>query len=180
MGCFLVTASQYFAFTMQNISQRLRCSTTPVSTFPLRCRDTHRPAKPSPLFTSQNRTQPGLCNSRPSGALPLRCYASPYSAFPLLRNAQLSCAVAVLFNSLPFLCNATQGRARRTQAFAVLGQAALSSAIAPPGTAHPRRCFVRRAYQPAFSSGKKFASSVMRPNFSAVPPRLFPSSSSIL
>lgn len=99
-----VTASQYFAFTMRNISQLLHFSATPVSTFPLRCRDTHRPAKPSPLFTSQNRTQPGLCNSRPSGALPLRCYASPYSAFPLLRNAQLSCAVAVLFNSLPFRC----------------------------------------------------------------------------
>lgn len=58
-----VTASQYFAFTMQNISQRLRCSTTPSSTFPLRCRDTHRPAKPLLFFWFQNRTQPALCSS---------------------------------------------------------------------------------------------------------------------
>jgi hypothetical protein len=45
----------------------------------------------------------------PRAALTLRhdsnlCIAMPYSAFPLLRNAELSCAVAVLFNSLPFRC----------------------------------------------------------------------------
>ena len=57
------TASQYFAFTMLNISQQLRCSTTPGSTFPLRCRDTHRPAKPLLFFWFQNRTQPILCSS---------------------------------------------------------------------------------------------------------------------
>ena len=45
----------------------------------------------------------------PRAALTLRhdsnlCIAMPYSAFPLLRHAELSCAVAVLFNSLPFRC----------------------------------------------------------------------------
>ena len=58
-----VTVSQYFAFAMRNISQRLRCSTSSVSTFPLRCRDTHRPAKPLLFFWFQNRTQPALCSS---------------------------------------------------------------------------------------------------------------------
>lgn len=57
------TASQYFAFTMRNISQPLHFSATPVSAFPLRCRDTHRPAKPLLFFWFQNRTQPALCSS---------------------------------------------------------------------------------------------------------------------
>lgn len=58
-----VTASQYFAFTMRNVSQLLHFSATPVSAFPLRCRDTHRPAKPLLFFWFQNRTQPALCSS---------------------------------------------------------------------------------------------------------------------
>lgn len=90
-----VTASQYFAFTMQNISQRLRCSTTPSSTFPLRCRDTHRPAKPLLFFWFQNRTQPILCSSWPCGAPPLRCYlclASLRHSLPRITLLFLCCA----------------------------------------------------------------------------------------
>ena len=45
-----VTVSQYFVFAMRNVSRLLRCSTSSVSTFPLRCRDTHRPAKPLLFF----------------------------------------------------------------------------------------------------------------------------------
>lgn len=102
-------------------------------------------------------TSPSLCETSPSSSVaaprqsPLfHCVAeiriAPRSlccssgsktelslSYAVLGRAALRLSAAVLFNSLPFLCNATQGRARRTQAFAVLGQAALSSAIAPFG-----------------------------------------------
>ena len=90
-----VTASQYFAFTMRNISQPLHFSTTSVSTFPLRCRDTHRPAKPLLFFWFQNRTQPILCSSWPCGAPPLRCYlclASLRHSLPRITLLFLCCA----------------------------------------------------------------------------------------
>lgn len=87
---------------------------------------------------------------------PLLCFAKLSLSSPLLGEAGLGIAVAMLLKSSQLL--------RRSR----------------PSHAVLSHCPVRRAYQPAFSSGKKFASSVMRPNFSAVPPRLFPSSSSIL
>lgn len=125
-----VTASQYFAFTMRNVSQLLHFSATPVSAFPLRCRDTHRPAKPLLFFWFQNRTQPILCSSWPCGAPPLRCCAFQLSAVPLQCHAGRSKAHPSLRRSGP-------------------GRAVLS------------HCPVWRAYQPAFSSGKKFASCIM-------------------
>lgn len=39
------------------------CYTFQLFADPLRCRDTHRPAKPSLFFWFQNRTQPALCSS---------------------------------------------------------------------------------------------------------------------
>lgn len=90
-----VTVSQYFAFAMRNVSQPLRCSTSSVSTFPLRCRDTHRPAKPLLFFWFQNRTQPILCSSWPCGAPPLRCYlclASLRHSLPRITLLFLCCA----------------------------------------------------------------------------------------
>lgn len=88
---------------------RLRCITTPVSAFPLRCRDTHRPAKPSLFFWFQNRTQPAhavlgraalhlsiamhgcsshfLCCARLNQALPLLCFSTLCRSFAVLSIA---------------------------------------------------------------------------------------------
>lgn len=108
------------------------------------------------LVPKQNSAYPMQFLAVRRSASPLLCFAKLSLSSPLLGEAGLGIAVAMLLKSSQFL--------RRSR----------------PSHAVLSHCPVRRAYQPAFSSGKKFASSVMRPNFSAVPPRLFPSSSSIL
>ena len=92
-------------------------------------------------------TSPSLCKTSPSGSVAaprqsplflcvaeiriaprsLRCSSGSKTelslSYAVLGRAALHLSAAVLFNSLPFLCNATQGGARRTQAFAVLVRA---------------------------------------------------------
>lgn len=102
------------------------------------------------------------------------------NASPSLCETSPSSAIASLRQSPLFHCAAEIRIVPQSLRRSGPGHAVLSLRRSGPGRAILSHRPVRRAYQPAFSSGKKFASSVMRPNFSAVPPRLFPSSSSIL
>lgn len=163
------------------------------------------------FFSTPLQTLSGRCTSITTRrqATHFLCHALPYSAFPLLGEAGLGIAAAILFNSLLFLCFAeiriapqslrcsSRPKTELSRAYAVLGRAALRLSAAMPGrtplflccarrnpaelsfafahpidampchceahqiTANPFHCPVRRAYQPAFSSGKKFASCIM-------------------
>lgn len=119
-----------------------------------------------------------LCAATLYFAMPLPCPSAQRPADALLNIACLCSSATMLFTSMlflccachrvspfintsPFLCCATRSSAPPFLAFAQLFASLLFLCCAPPGTAYPRRCFVRRAYQPAFSSGKKFASCIM-------------------
>ena len=119
-------------------------------------------------YTLLRCTIPLIHVTNPRIALAFLCAETLYFAIPLPCSSAHRNAAALLFNSLPFLCFAWQSGAGHCRRYALQNLAILN------------RCPVRRANQPAFSSGKKFASCIRQLNFSAVPPRLFPSSSSIL
>lgn len=132
-------------------------------------------------------TSPSLCKTSPSGSVaalrqsPLfHCVAeiriAPQSLccssgsktelslpYAVLDCAALHLSAAVLFNSLPFLCCAQQNSASPLLASAPpLRFKAVQNHCDPWLTSASRcHCPVRRAYQPAFSSGKKFASCIM-------------------
>lgn len=137
------------------------------------CKTLLRPAFAVLCITPPCHCFSGHIKATRSDTQPSRVTASQCFAFAVLRKAALFSAIAPRCVDLRYdsiLCIS----------FAVPLGTAPRRCDAPPGLAVPGRCFARRAYQPAFSSGKKFASCTMQPNFSAVPPRLFPSSSSIL
>jgi hypothetical protein len=106
-------------------------------------------------------TSPSLCETSPSGSV------------AALRQSPLFHCVAEIRIAPQSLCCSSGSKTELSLPYAVLDCAALHLSVAtpcaaslflccaPPGTAYPRRCFVRRAYQPAFSSGKKFASCIM-------------------
>lgn len=106
-------------------------------------------------------------------ALAFLCAATLYFAIPL-PCPPAQCPAAALLNNAPLLF-----------ATPLLRLSMLYPAVAFPGASRrlismPSHRPVRWASQPTFSSGKKFASCIMYPNRSSVPPRLLPSSSSIL
>lgn len=106
-------------------------------------------------------TSPSLCKTSPSGSV-----AAP-------RQSPLFHCVAEIRIAPRSLCCSSGSKTELSLSYAVLGRAALHLSVAtpcatslflccaPPGTADLRRCFTRRPYQPAFSSGKKFASCIM-------------------
>lgn len=106
-------------------------------------------------------------------ASPSLCETSPSSSVAAPRQSPLFHCVAEIRIAPRSLCCSSGSKTELSLSYAVLDCAALHLSVAtpcaaslflcsaPPGTADPRRCFVRRAYQPAFSSGKKFASCIM-------------------
>ena len=118
----------------------------------------------------------------PMQFLTVRRSASPLLCLAVLRFSFAARGATSLDLALPLLSLSTQcpAPAIPLRICALRVAAVRCHRKAYPSDATHRRRPVRRPYQPAFSSGKKFASCIMQPNFSAVPPRLFPSSSSIL
>lgn len=145
-----------------------------------------------PRYASPRKASAVLLVPKQNSAYPMQFLAVRRSASPLLGFSTLCLSFATRGTSpqrlatamprpaSPLLCPARLCPAIPLRICALRVAAVRCHRKAYPSDATHRHCPVRRAYQPTFSSGKKFASSVMRPNFSAVPPRLFPSSSSIL
>ena len=120
------------------------------------------------LISTPSHRAPLLLNTSPS-----LCKTSPSGSISALRQSPLFHCVSEIRIAPRSLCCSSGSKTELSLPYAVLDCAALHLSVAtpcaaslflccaPPGTADLRRCFVRRAYQPAFSSGKKFASCIM-------------------
>ena len=163
-----------YAFTSLGISFPPRCKPYLDDALPLR-----RVAKQRISFAMPCLTLLFLCLAKRGWALPLPyfstlcCsfallrYASPRKAFAALHVPKQNSAgpmqfLAVRRSASPlFLCCARRNPAELSFAFAHPIDAMPCHCEAHQITANPFHCPVRRAYQPAFSSGKKFASCIM-------------------
>lgn len=139
----------------------------------------HGHAQPLLFTTLRNSAQLCLCSALLPLASQCPCCALPCQAVPLLRVAfdDLPCHCPSLScHSLPvsafpcfsfaarslaelLLCCARRNPAEPSFAFAQPIDAMPCHCEAYQIIANPRHCPVRRAYQPAFSSGKKLSSS---------------------
>ena len=150
----LCAAALYFAIPSRYVAGPFHAVAFPGASRRLVPMPSHR----APLLLN---TSPSLCKTSPS-----RSVAAP-------RQSPLFLCVAEIRIAPQSLCCSSGSKTELSLPYAVLNCAALHLSAAPlcatslflccapPGTADPRRCFVRRAYQPAFSSGKKFASCIM-------------------
>lgn len=168
---FLCAATLYFAIPLLYralLHSALPNCTLPLPSIAILCISVAFPgtsrrliSMPSHRVSLLLNTSPSLCKTSPSGSV-----AAP-------RQSPLFHCVAEIRIAPRSLCCSSGSKTELSLPYAVLDCAALRLSVAtpcatslflccaPPGTADPRRCFVRRAYQPAFSSGKKFASCIM-------------------
>lgn len=163
---FLCAATLYFAIPLLYFARPYFASP------PLRFAPLHLavafPNTSKQLISTRSHRVSLLLNTSPS--LSKTCLSHSISA---LRQSPLFLCVAEIRIAPQSLCCSSGSKTELSLPYAVLDCAALHLSVAtpcaaslflccaPPGTAYPRRCFVRRAYQPAFSSGKKFASCIM-------------------
>ena len=163
---FLCAATLYFAIPLLYFARPYFASP------PLRIASPHHAV----AFPGASRRLISIPSHRVSLFLntsPSLCETSPGSSVAAPRQSPLFHCVAEIRIAPQSLCCSSGAKTELSLSYAVLGRAALRLSVAtlcatslflccaPPGTANPRRCFVRRAYQPAFSSGKKFASCIM-------------------
>ena len=151
---FLYAATLYFAIPSRYVAGRVHAIAFPGASRRLVPMPSHR-------VSLLLNTSPSLCETSPSHSI------------SALRQSPLFLCVAEIRIAPQNLCCSSGSKTELSLSYAVLDCAALHLSAAapcatslflccaPPGTAYPRRCFARRAYQPAFSSGKKFASCIM-------------------
>lgn len=150
-----------YAFTSLGISFPPRCKPYLDDALPLR-----RVAKQRISFAMPCLTLLFLCFAEIRIApQSLRCSSRPKTelsrAYAVLGRAALRLSAAMPGRTPLFLCCARRNPAELSFAFAHPIDAMPCHCEAHQITANPFHCPVRRAYQPAFSSGKKFASCIM-------------------